>query len=350
MKITQVMLSAGFGGGERLFVDMCLEMAALGHQVQAVCHPNFQERRQIIQPGITISPLLVRWDWSPWARFRLTKMLKQFAPEVIHSHLSRGAALAGSVGDSLGIPVLANIHNYVKLKYYRQVNHFCPSTADQMRYLASKGVEPDRITVIPHFSRIPNVDALESPLSIHKPPTFLSYGRFVAKKGFHHLIEGIARLRQTGVDAKLLLGGDGPERPTLKRLIDDLDLADHVHLSGWIEDVASFLSQSPYVVIPSLDEPFGIVVLEAMARGKVIVCSRTQGPMETLNDETAFLFETGNVDDLIRAMNDALVDLKRSQKKALAALSTYGTQFSPKVIIPRYVALLESLQSTRGNG
>ena len=350
MRITQIMLSPGYGGGERLFVDMCLELADLGHPVQAVCHPQFQEIRQLNHPNITLYPLKVRWDWSPWARVGLKRALNHFAPEIIHSHLARSAAIAGPVGCRLGIPVVANIHNYVKLKYYSRVSHFCPSTLDQQRYLISRGIEPERITVIPHFSRIPPVDPLP-PFPREAPgPTFLSYGRFVRKKGFHHLIESIARLRQKGMDAKLLLGGDGPEKAALEQLIARLDLAPHVHLYGWINDVTAFLSQSPYVVVPSLEEPFGIVVLEAMARGKVIVCSKTKGPIEILNNDTAFLFETGDVTDLTRAMADAVMAPTLSEATAQAALSAYREKFSPSVILPRYMALFEQLAETKERG
>lgn len=344
MRICQIMLSAGYGGAERLFVDLCVALARAGHPVQAICHPDFRARDQIQCPGVRIDTLKARWDRSPLARFNLSRAIRRFAPHVIHSHLARGAALAGPVGKWLNIPVLANLHNYVKLKYYRHVSHFCPGTADQRRYLIRHGVASKSVTVIPHFSRLP-VARETAPHSMdNTPPVFLSYGRFVEKKGFHLLIESISILRKTGMDARLILGGDGPERRALQALIAMHGLESCVTLCGWVADVTSFLEQSPYFVLPSLDEPFGIAVLEAMARGKVIVASKTKGPLEILDKSVAYLFETGDKHDLARALL-AAISSGRARDKAKAALDRYKNDYSPERIVPRYEALFRQLRT-----
>ncbi len=54
LKITQIMLSEGFGGGERLFVDMCLSLSELGHSVQAICHPDFEGAHLLKSDNINI--------------------------------------------------------------------------------------------------------------------------------------------------------------------------------------------------------------------------------------------------------------------------------------------------------
>ena len=56
------MLSAHFGGGERLFVDVCLALADKGHSILAVCHPDFEGPAQLDHPSITRVALLYHWD------------------------------------------------------------------------------------------------------------------------------------------------------------------------------------------------------------------------------------------------------------------------------------------------
>ena len=109
-------------------------------------------------------------------------------------------------------------------------------------------------------------------------------------------------LHDRGLSAKIILGGDGPEKSALEKLAADLDINDSVTFSGWVDDVPDFLAQGPIFVLPSLDEPFGIVVLEAMAQGKIIVSTRSQGPREILDDTTAYLCPT----DDPTALADAL--------------------------------------------
>lgn len=83
----------------------------------------------------------------------------------------------------------------------------------------------------------------------------------------------------------LIIGGDGPEMANLKFQSEDLRLGDRVKFIGWIKDVKSFLKRIDIFVLPSLDEPFGIAVLEERAMGKTIVSTKSQGPKEILNNK-----------------------------------------------------------------
>ena len=213
------------GGAERLFVDLCRALADDGHQVQAVCHPEFEAVSQLGHDRIGIAPLRVKWDWSPLAEGALGRIFRDFSPQVIHSHLCRGSAVAGDAGAKAGIPVIANMHNYANLKYYRNISHFCPGTADQKRYLMDGGVTEKNISVIPHFSMIP-VAEKETAVNGDESPVLVSFGRFVHKKGFHILIDAIKILVDSGLDIKLVLGGDGPEHEKLRNSGRDTQAAE----------------------------------------------------------------------------------------------------------------------------
>lgn len=339
------MLSSGFGGAERLFVDVCLCLADRGHRLLSVCHPEFEALSQLEHPDIRIFPLTVHYDWSYLAKVRLARALREFRPHIIHSHLARGAAVAGAASRTEAIPIAANLHNYVKLKYYKHISHFIPGTTDQKNYLERFGVQPDRITVIPHFSRLPIAQKIEKP-DLHlgdSHPILLSYGRFVEKKGFHILLESIAVLRERGFVVNLILGGDGPEKRNLVQQIADLELADHVTLYGWVEDIETFLSKSAYFILPSLDEPFGIVILEAMARGKIIISSTTQGPREILDDASAYLVAPDDPDALAEAIQTAIETSDEAGEKAERAWDVYQHTYTPDVIIPMYEKTFENL-------
>jgi glycosyltransferase involved in cell wall biosynthesis len=315
MKISQVMLSKGFGGAERLFVDFCRALADDGHQVQAVCHPEFEAVSQLENPNIIIAHLRARWDFNPLTRMRLAKILRDFSPQVIHSHLARGAAIAGSAGVKTGIPVIANMHNYVNLKYYKNISHFCPSTEDQKRYLMTGGVRESHISVIPHFSMIPAVENATA-INGNASPVLVSFGRFVHKKGFHILIDAVRQLADSGLEIKVVLGGDGPEKANLRKQVEALGLEEHIHFPGWVDDVSAFLSKGSYFILPSLDEPFGIVILEAMARGKIILASQAKGPKEILDSSTAWMFELNDSVSLAEAVRLAVSHPGESMKKA----------------------------------
>ncbi len=331
------MLSKGFGGAERLFVDLSLALAQAGVPVQAICHTDFLKQSELLHPDIQLVRVTVRGAWDLFAARRITRLIRDFQPTVIHSHLARGAKLAGSAARTLRIPLAVNLHNYVKLKYYRDATLFIPGTVDQKQYLVQHGIAPQRIEVIPHFSLLSPVDHLR--VRNEACPVFVSYGRLVKKKGFDVLLHAFKNSIEAGSQARLRIGGDGPERAALVALAQQLDLTARVEFCGWVDDVASFLDAGDIFVLPSLDEPFGIVVLEAMARGKTIVSTKTKGPNEVLNEEMAYFAEVGDVNSLGAAMNAALLKTPESTNKARAALAAFCSSYSKKAVIPQFEAL-----------
>jgi len=116
-------------------------------------------------------------------------------------------------------------------------------------------------------------------------PYILGIGRQVTQKGFDVLIEAFASLaRGAGFDRELLLAGDGPERPALERQVERLDLGDRVRFLGATDrrTTASLFRGADLFVLPSRHEPFGIVVLEALAAGTPVVACDVGGVSEFL--------------------------------------------------------------------
>jgi len=342
MKISQLMLSKGFGGGERYFVDLCVELAELGHQVQAICHRQFEKLDLLTgHDGLSVVPLPVWGVWVPFAARRMEREIARFQPQVMHAHMSRGTSFGGRIRARLGIPLTSTLHNYVKLKYYVNVDRYIATTEDLRQHLVKHGISPDRIELLGYFTHLKAVESVAR--ESFADPVFVAYGRMVEKKGFDVLLRAFARLRENGVVARLIIGGDGEERDSLHALTRELGLSSDVEFAGWINDVSAFLDRGSIFVLPSLDEPFGIVVIEAMARGKPIVSTRTQGPREVLNDDIAYLAEVGDAESLAVAMQRATEDERDRLEKAKAALSRFKTQYAKEVVMPKQIQIYESL-------
>jgi glycosyltransferase involved in cell wall biosynthesis len=114
----------------------------------------------------------------------------------------------------------------------------------------------------------------------------LTAGRLIPLKGFDLAIrafrlffEDVKRERQ-GTEAELMIVGDGPEGARLRSLIDDLAMGDHVRLVKWMprEELFREMAESDAFVFPSLRDGGGLVVVEAMAAGKPVVCFDLAGP------------------------------------------------------------------------
>ena len=335
MRLTQVMLAKGFGGGERWFVDLSLALAEAGHSVQAICHKRFTAAAMLSRhEAIEVVQVDVRGWWDLIARWRIEKAIAGFRPDVPHAHFARGAYLVGRVGKRLRKPVVVTTHNYVDLSYYRDIDLFVTTTADQRAYLLANGIVADRVTTIPHFTLLqPTGSAVRH---VRETATLLSFGRMVKKKGFDVLLRAFAALLRSGVAARLIIGGDGEERQALAALAAELDISEQVSFSGWIDDVGAALAEADIFVLPSLDEPFGIVVLEAMAAGVPIVATRTRGPVEILSDHTAYFAEIGDVETLALAMRQAVGDREARTARANHALARFRTHYTSGAVLPQY--------------
>jgi glycosyltransferase involved in cell wall biosynthesis len=152
------------------------------------------------------------------------------------------------------------------------------------------------------------------------PRLILGVGRFVEKKGFPHLVEALARLRDSGRDLRCELAGGGPEHPQIVAAVRRAGLEDVVSFAGSQpqEALPASYRRAAVFAMPAIEARDGnrdalpTVLLEAMACGTPVVSSRLAGIPEIIDDGVdGFLVEPGNVSALAaaiaRVLDDALL-------------------------------------------
>lgn len=248
---------------------------------------------------------------------------------------ARASALGGAAARSFGYPTVAKLHTMIRLKYYRSIDLFVPTTADQEAYLLGNGVSADYIERIPNFRSIEPVSEIRVPR--RKDKVVKTLGRFVHKKGFDVLLHSAAHAAAQGASFVLEIGGDGSERKLLQALAERLGIGDRVTFCGWINEVAAFLSDADLFVLPSRIEPFGIVLLEAMVCGVPIVATCVSGPLELLDEHTALLVPPDDPVALADAMMAAFAAPDAARTRAKAAIVSFKANYSESVVIKRYL-------------
>jgi glycosyltransferase involved in cell wall biosynthesis len=343
MRVCQVMLARGFGGAERYFVELSRELAARGHRVLAICHPRGMAARALgSASGLDVAPARSLGNWDPLAVHRLRKLFTEFRPAVVQAHLARATHHAGRALAGTSLPLVSKTHNYVDVRYYRNVTCFLPPTRDQAGHLIKHGIPAERLRIIPNFSALQT--AVPPP---DRAAAIVAMGRFVRKKGFHVLLAALGKLRRRGVGLPpVLLGGDGPLRDELRRVAQREAIADCVRFCGWQDDAGTFMDRGTLFVLPSLDEPFGIVVLEAMARGVPIIATRTQGPAEVLDDDTALLVPAGDSGAMADAILQSLSQPEAARDRAARASRRFLLRYSAGAVVPQIEALYEELTNS----
>ncbi len=169
------------------------------------------------------------------------------------------------------------------------------------------------------------------------PPVILGVGRLEKQKDFPTLIRAFAQVRQQR-PARLMILGEGAERPHLEALVQELGLEDDVALPGFVANPYAYMAQSAVFVLSSLYEGLPTVLIEAMAGGtKVVSTDCKSGPAEILeNGLYGKLVPVGDVQGIAEAIVSAVEDPYDSE-----ALRRRAAEFSLENALAGYRQVLQ---------
>ncbi len=145
--------------------------------------------------------------------------------------------------------------------------------------------------------------------SLPKNHNLVCVGRICEQKGQVLLVEAAKRLHDEGVDFQLILAGDGEMRTDVEALISQSALQKKIKITGWIssEEVRAYILNSQALVLPSFGEGLPVVIMEAMSLRRPVISTYIAGIPELVKPgENGWLCAAGDIDDLTRAMREAL--------------------------------------------
>ena len=343
MKIAQIMLDPNYGGAQRYFADLCLELAGRGHSVLSIIRKNSVVESELISvDNIEVAIVNNRFGWyDPFATNQIQIALNRFQPDIVEAHLSRAAFLAGKTKPAGKWPLIAKTHNNINGKYYRKMDAIVPATTQAAKSEYHRNIPQHKFTkIIPNFSGLKPVSKVVKPARID---TIFAAGRFVEKKGFNVLLEALAELKAMDINFSLQLAGDGPKFHSLRTLSIELGLNEHVQFLGRRNDVPNLMKKADLFILPSLREPFGIIVLEAMAMGTPIVATRSEGPLEVLDENSAILVDKGDKSALFHGLRKARQDPESCRMRAENALTVYKSCYAADAVVPKILALYQDV-------
>lgn len=142
--------------------------------------------------------------------------------------------------------------------------------------------------------------------------------------------------------ARMLMIGDGPERQACVDLAHELEIAGRVQFLESTPTIEKFMSVADLLLLPSEQESFGLVALEAMSSGVPVVASRVGGLPELIAEgQTGFLRPLGNVDAMLEASLEILQNPYRRRQMGEAARERAIHDFRPEVVLPKYLEVYE---------
>jgi glycosyltransferase involved in cell wall biosynthesis len=171
-------------------------------------------------------------------------------------------------------------------------------------------------------------------------------GRLSEEKGFHHLINVIARLIMDGHTVGLVIAGEGHLRDQLQRQINSLELQNHVRLEGFLADPRELYRAIDLFVLSSLREGLPNVVLEAMASERAVVATNCNGIPKLLQDEiNGLVVPTDNEGALHDAIRRCLFSESFMRQLAVAGRKTIEERFCFDHRMSRVVGVYRQLST-----
>ncbi len=288
------------------------------------------------------------------AALSLVRIIRRERPLILHTHTAKAGTvgrLAALLAGAARPPVVVHtFHGHVLRGYFsplkerlvRLVERLLARTttalvavSPQVRdELVALGVAPpERFVVIRvgiDLERRAPPDAAPAPL----PEAELVVGwagRMTAIKRVADAVESVARLRKRGVDALLVLVGDGPDRALAETRARELGISEHVMFPGTVEEMGPWYRAFDVFLLPSANEGTPVAAIESLAAGIPVVASNVGGVPDVVREgEDGFLVSAGDVegfaDRLERLARDP--ELRRSMGEAAAprARGRYAVQ------------------------
>ena len=271
MNICQVLAGDEEGGLETHVVDLANGLARLGDAVTVVAHPKYAPR---LLPDVRFSALdLTRSRRNPWLRRRVRQCIGDAAPEVVHAHAGKAAALVANAD----APTVGTVHGLKKdLSAYRRFDAVIGVSPGVVRHLSHpcktviyNGVPP----APPALSRTALCERFGVPSAA---PVSVAVGRLVPVKGYARLID----LWDADL-GHLVLIGDGPERHRLARRARGKP----VTLGGFHSDARAIMGAADLMVFASEREGFPYALAEALLARLPVVATPVAGAVDLLPPE-----------------------------------------------------------------
>jgi colanic acid/amylovoran biosynthesis glycosyltransferase len=199
---------------------------------------------------------------------------------------------------------------------FQNVDLLLPVCERFREQLVGRGCDPRRIRVLHSGIKLSQFSHADRRRQPNEPTRILTIGRLVEKKGVAYAIEAMARLKTSGRQVSYTVAGDGPLRPTLTRMIDELDLRTEVQLAGPKPhtEVIALLQSAHLLVAPCVtarsgdQEGIPNVLKEAMAMGLPVVSTRHSGIPELVEHGVSGLLvperESGHLADALADLID----------------------------------------------
>ena len=328
MKIVQFIASKGWGGAEDSFIELCNALAKEIDIDVLLFKENLIEDKldkKIIIHRLTSSSS----RHNPFLYLELKQLLQKINPDIIHTHSAKASEIIYYLSKLIPLRQVATKRNPRKARIFNKIKYVVAISQN-----VAQSISNTNPTII-YNGLLKNTQNHIIRKTDDTIFTIVAIGRLDKIKGFDKLIDQVSKLE---LPYKLELIGDGIELDNLRQLAKQKGISKKIDFLGYREDIPSIISNSDLIVISSLSEGFGRVVIESLFYGKLLISTKVGISTEIL--PKSLLVEHNQIADKIKEIyknQPKYIQLFESVKKE------YLKKFSIQEKVQEYKNYYESI-------
>jgi glycosyltransferase involved in cell wall biosynthesis len=356
--------SRNWSGGSNQVMYTVMGLRARREQAALVADPQGELFRRMSE-GTDLIPLAPTHDIDLAASWRLSRVIKQLKPDVIHAHDPRAvtmAATALSITAPKPTPVFVASrrlesrvsHSSFARWTYAQVDGFIANSTIISDRLVTDGIPRIKIAIVNEGVDVERIERMQ-PANVRaafylpmQAPVVGNVAALVPHKGQHHLIDAAAITVRQVPDARFVIVGDGELRQSLEDQIRHKHLERHVFLAGFRADALELTKGFDLFAMSSTTEGMCTALVDAMAASKPAVATDAGAIPEVMVDgETGFLVPIRDHQAMAARIVQLLKNPKLRERMGEAALQRARDRFTVDRMVEGTQATYESLFSAR---
>ena len=350
MNILQVCSADEMGGGEVHVADLVRALTSRGHSLHLAVRPESPLREPLVETEVSWHELPLRNSLDVQSARAITELIGTHNIDIVHAHVGRDYLVAAlACRQAATARLVLTRHHYLPLNgsaiYRWMLNDVAAviavSESVRASVLERLGLPLDRVRTIPNWidpARFQPVDrdAARNMFRLRGSVVVACIGALTQAKGQAEFVRAAARVSQMRPDVEFVLAGDESEdgKPftsQLARIAQSLGLGERLRFMGHVQSIPDLLAAVDVVVIPSWDEGFSLVTIEALAARRAVLGSKVGGIAGIIRDnQNGLLFAARDVhaltDKLLWLVSDAPLRERLAVQGQRDVYSRYGRE------------------------
>lgn len=366
MRILQICSASEMGGGEVHVADLTRALAERGHAVYLAVRPQSPLRQPLAGVIASWHELPLRNSLDVQSARALADLIRRHNIQIVHAHVGRDYLMAAmACRRAPGARLVLTRHHYLPLKSNRlykwmldEVATFIAVSESVAESLIERlALDPARVVVIPNWIdplRFHPIDreAARAMFQIEGKLAVACIGQITEEKGQEDFVRaaGYVVRRRSGVEF-LIVGEEGDKQEPftryLMRTAEQMGIGDRVRFMGFIHHIPELLAAVDVVVVPSWDEGFSLVTIEAMAARKAVLAANVGGIAGILQENVnGCLFAARDAKMLGDKLSWLLADAALRERLAAQGQRDVYDRYSRDHVIDRIERLYGELLTT----